>query len=236
MDDSLTTSSDIAGIAFVLGILPSSVKRLPLLAYHVAKEMYENQEKSTSPYFDSNIRDQLICQISDEPPLGIMAYLVQIIAIWDDVSAYMYRSEQWSRETYIADYGNLHRSIYARFASWHSNLTTCFLSNPVNIAESLKGGDVGTFISMHSLYHTSLMMLNRRIRHAELPRDGITRNIHEAVSHAQRLLSLMEELSRVIRHSRAKLTATPHSHRTKNENLESIFFHAFPGICYLDGH
>ena len=48
MDDSLTTSSDIAGIAFVLGILPSSVKRLPLLAYHVAKEMYENQEKITA--------------------------------------------------------------------------------------------------------------------------------------------------------------------------------------------
>ena len=71
---------------------------------------------------------------------------------------------------------------------------------------------MGTSISIHSLYHTSLMMLNSYIRHAELPHDGINRNIHEAVSHAERLLSLMEELSRVIRHSRATSTATQHSH------------------------
>ncbi|KAL9107482.1 MAG: hypothetical protein Q9187_008417 [Circinaria calcarea] len=77
------------------------------------------------------------------------------------------------------------------------------------------------------------MMLNRHVCHAELPHDGITRKIHEAVSHAERLLSLMEELWRVIRHSRATLTATQHSHHPKNKNWESIFSTPFPGHAIL---
>ena len=193
------------------------------------EEMYEKQETTTTSYFDNGIGDPLFSQASDEPPLGIMAYLVQITSIWGDVSAYMYRSEHWPCETYVVDYENFHRSIYARLASWHSSLPTSFLLKATNIAESLKGGYVGTFISIHSLYHTSFMMLNRYIRHAELPRDRITRNIREAVCHAEQLLFLMEELSRTVRH----FHPTQHSHRRSDESRGFVFSTPFPGYAIL---
>ena len=196
--------------------------------------MYESQEETTTPYFDNGIDDPLFSQASDESSLGIMACLVQITSIWGDVSAYLYRSEHWPRATYMKEYGNFHRSIYARLALWHSSLPTSFLSNATNVAESLKGGYVGTFISIHSLYHTSFMMLNRYIRHTELSQDRIIHNIHEAACHAERLLSLMEELSRTVRHYRStSTTITQHSHRRGDEGNEFVFSTPFPGYAIL---
>lgn len=195
--------------------------------------MYDKQEETTTPYFDNGISDPLFSQASDESPLGIMAYLVQITSIWGDVSAYLYRSEHWPRATYMAEYEKFHRSICARLALWHSSLPTSFLPKATNMAESLRGGYIGTFISIHSLYHSSFMMLNRYIRHAELPQDRIAHNIREAVCHAERLLFLMEELLRTGRYFHATSTATQHPHRRNDESHEFVFSTPFPGYAIL---
>lgn len=86
-------------------------------------------------------------------------------------------------------------TIHQRLHSWRSALPNYLSYNPLNTAVSINNGYMGTFISLHTIYHSTIMKLNRHMRHADLSSANLTRSIQEAVDHALQLLEMMQTLA-----------------------------------------
>ena len=124
-----------------------------------------------------------------------MAFYAQISSIWGDVLANIYQSPHQSIERYSADHEAFHMTIHQRLHSWRSALPNYLSYNPLNTAVSINNGYMGTFISLHTIYHSTIMKLNRHMRHADLSSANLTRSIQEAVDHALQLLEMMQTLA-----------------------------------------
>ncbi len=191
--------------------------------------MYENQEPVKTPYFDNDLTDQRLCQEIVPSQLGPMAYYAQIASIWGDVLANIYRSPHQSVERYSADYEAFHITINQRLASWKASLPEYLSYNTFNTNASVSNGSVGTFISLHTVYHATAMKLNRDIRHADLPAASVTQAIREATDHAFQLLEIMQTLSNADR--RKHYTSNPS--RAFQQQLRIPFSTPFAGYAIL---
>ncbi|TKA57558.1 hypothetical protein B0A49_09976 [Cryomyces minteri] len=120
-----------------------------------------------------------------------MAYLALISAIWGDVLAVTHRAVHRTSSTYAAAYDGFYAKAIARVEAWTALLPPHLQYSPENAARSIRDGYAGTFISLHALYHVTLMKLNRHARAAVLPLATIRRNIRGANHHALQLLGLM---------------------------------------------
>ena len=158
-----------------------------------------------------------------------MAYYVQISSIWGDVLANIYRSPHLSVERYSADHEAFHITTHQRLSSWKASLPAYLSYNTFNTNISIKNGYVGTFISLHTIYHATIMKLNRDIRHATLSAASTTRAIQEATNHALQLLEMMQTLSNADR--RKVPTSTPSQFH--QQQLKIPFSTPFAGYAIL---
>lgn len=193
------------------------------------EDIYENQEPVTTPYFDNELTDQRLCQNVVPSKLGPMAYYAQISSIWGDVLANIYRSPHQSIERYSADHEAFHITIHQRLASWKASLPEYLSYSNPNTRASINNGYVGTFISLHTIYHATVMKLNRGIRHAHLPTSSVSRAIQEATHHALQLLDIMLNLSSAERQK--VFTSTPS--RLSQQQLKIPFSTPFAGYAIL---
>ena len=197
------------------------------------EEMYENQEESRTPYFDNGIVDNELSNPQDQSCMGSMAYLVQIACIWDDILAYIYRSTHRSRESYRTEHDRFHCKAYARLESWCSSLPSHLVFSRANLAINLRDGNLGTFISLHSLFHMCFMTLNRHIRHEDLSIDSIRRSSNEAICHALQLLHMMEILSKSTCKTPKPSTSQSARQRHFHQHQFPTFSTPFPGYAIL---
>ncbi|MCJ1473635.1 hypothetical protein MMC13_002286 [Lambiella insularis] len=155
---------------------------------------YDKQMKTDTPYFDNGNIDKQMNNAHDPQSLGFMAYLIQISTIWSDMLATIYRSKHQSPKAYLVGYAQLYDDTNLRLDSWLSSLPSSLQLTAKNASSSVIRGYADTFITIHSLYHTTGMTLNRRVRHNLLAADLIRRNLHKAVQHADGLLTMMQTL------------------------------------------
>lgn len=193
------------------------------------EDIYENQEAVTTPYFDNELTDQRLCQYVVPCKLGPMAYYAQISSIWGDVLANIYRSPHQSIERYSADHEAFHITTHQRLASWKASLPEYLSYSTPNTRASISNGYVGTFISLHTIYHATVMKLNRGIRHAHLPASSVNRAIQEATHHALQLLDIMQTLSSA--EPQTVLTST--QSRNSQKQLKIPFSTPFAGYAIL---
>lgn len=158
-----------------------------------------------------------------------MAYYAQISSIWGDVLANIYRSTQQSVERYSADHEAFHITTHQRLLAWKASLPAYLSYSKFNTNTSISNGYVGTFISLHTIYHATIMKLSRDIRHTTLSTTSITRAMREATQHALQLLEMMQTLSNADRPK--GLTSTPsHFHQRQ---LKIPFSTPFAGYAIL---
>ncbi|KAK5012860.1 hypothetical protein LTR39_003942, partial [Cryomyces antarcticus] len=160
-----------------------------------SREAYEEGRKAVTPYFDNPELDPELTRHNPASPLSPMAYLALISAIWGDVLAVTHRAVHRPSSTYAATYDSFYAKAVARVEAWTALLPPHLRYSPENTARSIRDGYAGTFISLHALYHVTLMKLNRHARPAVLPLATIRRNIRAANHHALQLLDLMHVLS-----------------------------------------
>lgn len=158
-----------------------------------------------------------------------MAYYAQISSIWGEVLANIYRSPHQSVERYSADHEAFHITTHQRLSSWKASLPDYLSYNTHNTKASINSGYVGTFISLHTIYHATVIKLNRDIRHAHLPAASVTRAIQEASQHALKLLGIMQTLSNAER--RKIFTSTPS--QPHQQQLKIPFSTPFAGYAIL---
>lgn len=186
-----------------------------------------------TPYFDNELTDQRLCHSENSSKLlGPMAYYAQIASIWGDVLANIYRSPHQSVERYSADHEAFHITTHQRLHSWRSNLPEYLRYNASNTNASIENGYMGTFISLHTVYHATIMKLNRNIRHAHLSSASVKRSLHEARHHALQLLEILQALSKAERPKATTFVTTP-SDQQQQQQLRIPFSTPFAGYAVL---
>lgn len=152
--------------------------------------------------------------------LGAMAYLTLISAIWGDVMSHTSRAVHRFGNTYEKLYQDFYSRTCDRLEAWMAHLPPHLHYSRDNLDISITNGYAGTFLSIHALYHTSTMRLNRHVRLTSLSSSAIRRNIIQATQDAAQFLSVMQALSRSSRSRR--LPSSPF-----------IFSTPFPGYAFM---
>lgn len=88
---------------------------------------------------------------------------------------------------------------------------------------------MGTFISLHTVYHATIMKLNRNIRHAHLSTASVNRSLNEARHHALQLLEILQTLSKA---ERPKINTSVPT-QTDQQQLKIPFSTPFAGYAVL---
>lgn len=189
--------------------------RLPCL-----ENVYEASSSCDTPFFDFELLSR---QAAPGPPLGHMAYLTLISAIWGEVLTFTSRAVHRPDAGYERLYETFYAQTYERLDAWHNMLPANLQYTPQNLDNSIIEGYAGTFISLHALYHTTVIRLNRHVRIRALPIEKVVRNIDNSFRNASNFLSMMHSLAAVNRQRRLPANAAS----------DFLFSTPFPGYALL---
>ncbi|KAL3478365.1 hypothetical protein BJX99DRAFT_269245 [Aspergillus californicus] len=150
------------------------------------EEIYEAQEYTTVPFFQSFLNS--VSQEDELSGLSAMALLVDVISIWGDVSDHVFRLPLIPVESYNKVFEEFYSTMVRRSDQWLSRLPTHLTFTSVNLERSIRGRKIDHFVSIHLLYHATLLKLNRYGR-AQLLRFGMAKQyVHAARNHAAEIL------------------------------------------------
>jgi hypothetical protein len=161
------------------------------------EDLYEMQQVTEAPYF-ATIQQSPTEQ--DKATLGNMSYLIAISSTWSDVLQNLYRTKHQVEESQVDEYEMFYEEKQQQLQAFIDRLPEhLYPCTTRNIELSLENGYLGTFISLHALYLTTLMKLNRHAKHAELDEDSIKRNLRAAQYNARELLKVTNTLAELHR-------------------------------------
>ncbi|KAJ4346734.1 uncharacterized protein N0V89_010666 [Didymosphaeria variabile] len=208
--------------------------RLPCL-----ENMFEASTPCDTPLFDFDILDH---QAYSGPPLGHMAYLTLISTIWGDVVTFTSRAVHRPGASYERLYETFYAKTYERLEAWLELLPVglrvsysrmraleAFANSaspqytPQNLDNSIVEGSAGSFVSLHALYRTTIIRLNRHIRLSAMSPEKVGRNIEQAFYHATNFIHMMHSLAPENRRQRLPPTAA----------TDYLFSTPFPGYALM---
>lgn len=173
-----------------------------LLRLPVREEIYERQGSAETPFFENDIVNPALARDADRSQLGAMGYHAQISSIWGEVLANIYRSSHRRDFDYPQNYEEFYGQLNCQLDRWMISLPPELTSSRENTDRSIREGYIGTYIGLHTLYHATLMKLNRHCRWKLLSPAAIERNIQKAHYHATEVLHIVQTLSRTDRETR----------------------------------
>lgn len=160
------------------------------------EDLYEKQEPPTTPYFASIEQDLDWQEQVSLQNMGNMAYLIAISSAWSDVLQNIYRTKHpivsKERSMYETFYQQKQRQLRTLTKRLPPHLFPCTTQN---IERALQGGYIGTFVSLHTLYHATHMKLNRHALLEELEEEHLSRNLRAAQYHAREVLKVSHRIS-----------------------------------------
>jgi len=92
-------------------------------------------------------------------------------------------------------YSKFHHDITKRLANWEASLPSYLQYSTVNLDRSMHEGFSSTFVTMHTLFHTTQIKLNRFHRPSDVPPLQLERNISKAYTSARQLLAIADTLA-----------------------------------------
>ncbi|KAI9375944.1 hypothetical protein BJX61DRAFT_23651 [Aspergillus egyptiacus] len=151
-------------------------------------ETYEAQEYTTVPFFQSLSTHDPVNQDDGLSNLSAMALLIDVISIWGDVSDHVFRMSLVPAESYNRLFEEFYNAIIRRSEQWLSRLPDHLTFTELNLERNIRGRKIDPFISIHLLYHATLLRLNRYAR-SQLLRPGTAKQyVHTARNHAVEIL------------------------------------------------
>ncbi|KAL4888582.1 fungal-specific transcription factor domain-containing protein [Aspergillus ambiguus] len=154
------------------------------------EEVYESQEYTTVPYFQSFLNQLPLSPDDEYSGISAMATLIDIMSLWGDVSDHVFRLSLIPAEAYSRVFEEFHSTIIRRSDEWTAKLPDHLAFTGVNMGRSIRAKKADAFISIHMLLHATLMKLNRHARYQNLPDGMVDRYIHTTRSHAVEVLRI----------------------------------------------
>jgi hypothetical protein len=202
------------GTLFVISMEDTYV-RLPC-----PDDMYEASTPCDAPYFNEEL---LSGQGPPQAQLGQMACLCLISTLWGEVLTFTERAARRPVAGYEVHYEAFYTKAQEKLNVWYNLLPVDLKYSPANLEKSISEGYAGTFVSLHALYHATLIRLNRHIRINSMPVDKIRRNIESAFRHASSFLSMMHSMASASRLLRLSPTTSS----------QFLFSTPFPGYALM---
>jgi hypothetical protein len=182
---------------------------------------FESQADVQNPFFDASTPpiQNVNC------PIGSMAYLINISTIWGEVMANVYRTSQRPTSSPNHNFNAFYEATTQRLQAWNDSLPSCYEFTAENLKRAADAGKLGTFMTMHAVYHTTAMKLNRYIQQSTLTKAQLAHHISVAKQHAETLLLIMDTLA-------ARHTSAPSS-PIEQANTRSKFSSPFVGYSII---
>ena len=167
-----------------------------LLRLPCNEKMYEEGNIPVTPFFDNGTIDPQQFVHNESGALGMMAYLVQIASIWGEVLARAYRSRYQPLAAWGVPFEAFYQQTVERLEAWERSLGTHLRCTPGNMDKAGQSGSLGTYGALHTLYHCTMMKLNRHARYDCMEPQQIDRNVKCADEHARKTLDIMKAISK----------------------------------------
>ncbi|GJN74565.1 C6 transcription factor [Purpureocillium lilacinum] len=167
-------------------------------------ESFEKQVEAVVPMFDP---DESIVSKLAEKSSEITGYLIEMTHIWSTCQTAISRlaSRTTASEVDLARA----QTISRRAREWHNSLPSRLMFGGSNLESAAFSGKVGSFLTMHLLYHHTVIGLNRyHLGAARLPTDGRAKYLQECREHAMAILDITNCLDRILR-VRPTILSTP---------------------------
>ena len=182
---------------------------------------FESEAEVHNPYFDPTT-----------PPIhnvnwtiGSMAYLINVCTIWGEVMANIYRTTQRPVPlTSGSAFTTFYENTTQRLRVWKDSLPTCYQFSAENLKRASDTGKLGTYMTMHTVYYTTSMKLNRYMPLSNLNASQTAHHISVAKQHAETLLVIMDTLA-------ARRTSMP-GPLSPNEQSASTDKLSYPFVGY----
>ena len=179
----------------------------------VKDAVYEAQQHSEVAYFDNGFLSDSLCKVKAPSELSTMAFAVQITSIWSDIFTNVFRSCHQSQDSYQASAEQFYAECNHRLSIWLDSLPANIKNNASGLDQCFSNSKLGSFVSLHSIYHAAFVRMNRSVRCSILPASTFTRSVKEAIDHAQRLLEMIKTVSDIIHQSKGpQLNGYEHHH------------------------
>ncbi|KAJ5759736.1 hypothetical protein N7520_006892 [Penicillium odoratum] len=153
------------------------------------EEIYEAQQYATAPYFQPVLNQASITD-DDRSALSPMAFLIQIISIWGDVSLNVFRLAHAPSDGYAQLAEEFHAIITHRTEVWIKGLPEHLVFSAVNLERAVQAKKADAFLSIHMIYHAALIKLYRHARYSSLRSEILVQYIHRARYHAVEALRI----------------------------------------------
>lgn len=167
-----------------------------LLRLPCNEKLYEQGTIPLTPFFDNRRTDPQQFVYSESNAPGMMAYLVQIASIWGEVLARAYRSRYQPASAWGASFEGFYQQTVERLEAWERSLGAHLRCSPSNIDKAGQSGHLGTYGALHTLYHCTMMKLNRHARYDRMQPQQIDRNVRCAYDHACKTLDMMKAIAK----------------------------------------
>ncbi|KAJ5573741.1 uncharacterized protein N7459_008168 [Penicillium hispanicum] len=152
------------------------------------EEIYEAQQYATAPYFQSSLNQ---APTEDRrSTLSPVAFLIQIISIWGDVSLQVFRLAHTPSDAYARLAEELHSIVTLRTDDWINRLPEQLAFSAPNLERASQVKKADAFVSNHMFYHATLMKLYRHVRYSSMRPEVLVQYIHRARYHAVETLRI----------------------------------------------
>jgi len=169
-------------------------------------KLFESQAETHTPFFD--FATQPLHNANGS--IDSLAYLINISTIWGDVTANIYRTSQRPvSSNFNSAFTTFYESTTHRLTSWVNSLPSNYTFSTENLRRATETGKLGTFMTMHTVYHGTVMKLNRYIQKSALNSTKLAHHVSVAKQHAEALLAVMEAL--IARRASTLPTQTEHA-------------------------
>lgn len=119
-----------------------------------------------------------------------MAFLIQILSIWGDVSLHVFRLSHTPSDSYPHLAEAFHTNIMRRTDDWFQELPEHLTFSTVNMERATQAKKADAFVSIHMFYHATLMKLYRHARYQSMRSEVLVQYIHRARYHAVEILRI----------------------------------------------
>ncbi|ODA78394.1 hypothetical protein RJ55_05775 [Drechmeria coniospora] len=167
-------------------------------------ESFEKQVEAAMPIFDP---DESTASKLTENSSEITGYLVEMVHVWSTCQTAISRLARRSS----ASEGDAAKAqkIFRRAHDWHKSLPSRLTFGSSNLESAAFSGKVGAFMTMHLLYHHTMILMNRHHLQATLlPTEVRARHLQQCRDHAMSVLDMANCLDRILR-VRPTILSTP---------------------------
>jgi len=109
--------------------------------------------------------------------------------------ANIYRSSQRPSTLGSNSFSTFYGEASQRLQVWNDTLPSCYAFSPENLKRAADNGKVGIFMTMHTVYHMTVMKLCRYTWQSDLSSAQLVRRVSLARHHAETVLSSVDALA-----------------------------------------